>query len=107
MNEELATRHAKAARLCGKLKSCGSKFKHESFAKALRQSQYLNNSSNKKHDCEPYFCAFCLGWHIGRIFSEKELLLFSVIADMIDSGFEKKIGQRIEEDLVLDLIRKL
>jgi len=104
MNEELATVHSKAARLCGKTKSCGNKFKHESYSKAHRQCSYLNNSKNKKHDCEPYFCSFCLYWHIGRIFSQKELLLFSTIADMIDSELRKKQGVYLDETFVLSFI---
>lgn len=106
MNEELATQDAKAARLCGIDKSCGTKVKHPSFAKAASQCKWLNVSKNKKHDCEPYFCCFCSHWHVGRIFDKEQLLIFSTIADMMDDGLNKKKETRLDVAWLLSVIKK-
>lgn len=101
MNEEFVTLHTKAARACGKDKSCGDKFKHSSYATALKHANSLSISKNKRHDVEPYFCSFCWCWHVGRVFSLKELKTFSLIADMIDDGLVKVKGEMVDLSLFL------
>lgn len=53
--------------LCGQEKTCGSKHAYESEGEAERAAQAHNRWSERRHDVEPYPCAFCRKWHIGRV----------------------------------------
>jgi hypothetical protein len=49
-------------------RSCKSKVRHETKAKAVKAANRFNsnNQCKKKDQRKPYRCRFCEGWHIGR-----------------------------------------
>lgn len=104
MNEELATIHATAARLFGKDSACRTKVRHASYQKALSHATRLNLSPKKRHDNEPYFCSFCLHWHIGRILDREYLMLYFLVMSMIDSGAPKKTSIHLDVSAFIGLL---
>ena len=74
MDAKLRELHRKAGIACGKFNTCGTKKGYSTEEIALKFATSHNKWEKRKHDVEPYPCAFCGLWHIGRIMSEEELL---------------------------------
>jgi hypothetical protein len=73
MDERLRQLHLEAGLKCGQERTCGSKRRYESEPQAGRAAAAHNRWSERKHDVEPYPCAFCDRWHLGRVMSVEEL----------------------------------
>lgn len=73
MDEVIYNAHIKAGLAAGIEATCGKKQNHKDEESAMKASASLNKSKNKRHEVEPYPCAFCKGWHIGRKMSNEEL----------------------------------
>ena len=69
MDKELYNLHLEAGRKCGHGKTCGLKKKYETEADAIAASRCHNAWPRKRHEVEPYPCAFCGKWHIGGVMS--------------------------------------
>jgi hypothetical protein len=67
MDERLYELHLRAGRICGQEKTCGGKHAYEGEAEAERAAEAHNRWAERRHDVEPYPCAFCRKWHIGRV----------------------------------------
>lgn len=76
MEQELYDLHLQVGKLCGEDRTCGKKIKYDSEEFAGKASASLNKSKNKKHECEPYPCAFCEKWHIGGVMPIEKLRSF-------------------------------
>jgi len=73
MDKELYNLHLKAGNICGKERTCGVKQAYHTEREAEKGAMFHNNRSNSRHIVEPYPCAFCNKWHIGRVMSTKRL----------------------------------
>jgi len=73
MDELLHRLHLEAGRSCGRDSTCGKMRPYSSEAEALRAADAHNRWTERRHDVEPYPCAFCEQWHIGRVMSASEL----------------------------------
>lgn len=67
MNKELYDLHLKAGLKAGLEKTCGKKNKYSSFNSAVKAADSHNKWKDRRHDVEPYPCAFCQLWHVGNI----------------------------------------
>ncbi len=67
MDQYLHDLHLRAGQLSGREKTCGKKTRYASEALALKAAEAHNRWRMRKHDVEPYPCAFCREWHIGGI----------------------------------------
>lgn len=61
-------KHIEIGLLCGEQKTCGKKIRYLTEESATKSAEALNRrpEEKKKHDVEPYPCAFCANWHVGR-----------------------------------------
>jgi hypothetical protein len=59
--------HIRAGLASGAERTCGKKQKFKTEADATRASDAHNRWDKRKHDVEPYPCAFCSEWHIGGV----------------------------------------
>jgi hypothetical protein len=73
MDQHLHQLHLQAGRLCGPERTCGKKHAYATEAEAQRAADAHNRWSERRHDVEPYPCAFCDQWHIGRVMPVEEL----------------------------------
>lgn len=73
MEERIRQLHLEAGLRCGREHTCGNKQAYEGEADAGRAAVAHNRWTERKHDVEPYPCAFCERWHIGRIMTVDEL----------------------------------
>jgi hypothetical protein len=69
MDRETYNWHLEAGREAGIERTCGKKTKFADEEKAEKAATHHNSWQERKHDVEAYPCAFCGGWHIGRIMS--------------------------------------
>ncbi len=67
MDSRLYDLHLQAGRLSGEAKTCGRKARYLSEEIALAAASSHNLWKERRHDVEPYPCAFCGQWHIGGI----------------------------------------
>lgn len=67
MDPRLHNLHLQAGRLSGEAKTCGKKARYLSEDQALTAAASHNRWKERRHDVEPYPCAFCEQWHIGGI----------------------------------------
>ena len=67
MDPTLYNLHLHAGRLSGEAKTCGKKARYVSEELALASAASHNRWKERRHDVEPYPCAFCEQWHIGGI----------------------------------------
>lgn len=67
---EIATydRHIAAGLLAGRDATHGNKIDYKSEVSADKAAKKMNAKPTTRHLLEAYPCAFCRGWHIGRIF---------------------------------------
>jgi hypothetical protein len=76
MDDRTRQLHLIAGYAAGVEATCGNKQKHESEEAATKAANSLNRSGKARHEVEPYPCAWCHGWHIGRRMSDEELHSF-------------------------------
>jgi hypothetical protein len=67
MDERLYNLHLRAGLVSGREKTCGKKTAYAAEDEAVRASVAHNRWEKRRHDVEPYPCAFCKQWHIGRV----------------------------------------
>lgn len=67
MDTEIYNLHLEAGRKSGSEKTCGKKNKFVDEQAAQKAADAHNRWDKRKHDVEPYPCAFCSQWHIGNI----------------------------------------
>lgn len=75
MDAELVRLHLIAGKFCGVWFTCDGKSKHETEEIAAKVATKMNErpQHKKRYDVEPYPCAFCGKWHVGRKMSIEEL----------------------------------
>ncbi|GEM_PF-4998167 len=76
MDTTLYNLHLRAGQICGKDKTCAGKKPFDEEDAAQRAANAHNRWEGRRHDVEPYPCAFCEQWHIGRIMPIAELEAF-------------------------------
>lgn len=84
MTPELHQLHLEAGRRVGQEKTCGKKVKYADEAAGLKAAASHNKWKDRRHDVEPYPCAFCSQWHVGQIMPEE--LLQQIIGDECNCG---------------------
>jgi hypothetical protein len=67
MDQRLYDLHLRAGLISGREKTCGKKTPYDTEALAQKAADAHNRWKERKHDVEPYPCAFCQQWHIGGI----------------------------------------
>lgn len=81
MDQHLQQLHLHAGKICGRDATCGPperpKGKHETYEAAAKAAASLNRSGKARNTVEPYPCAWCSSWHIGREMSAQELVELS------------------------------
>jgi hypothetical protein len=73
MEPQLYQLHLDAGLRCGRARTCGTKQPYESELDAERAAAAHNRWKERRHDVEPYPCAFCEKWHVGRVMAMEEL----------------------------------
>ena len=73
MEEELRRLHLKAGEVAGRDKTCGKKHAYLTEEVAQKAANNHNKWKERRHDVEPYPCAFCKQWHIGGVMSVRVL----------------------------------
>jgi hypothetical protein len=81
MQDDIHQLHLEAGRICGQERTCGTKRPFEDEIAAQKAALAHNAWASRKHDVEPYPCAFCGKWHIGRVMSAVELQAIIASAD--------------------------
>lgn len=71
MDEETMQLHIAAGHFYGRDASCGNKIDYKSESSAQRAADAMMAKGSK--ELEPYPCAWCSGWHIGRKMTQEEL----------------------------------
>lgn len=79
MTPELLNLHLEAGRRVGQEKTCGKKTKYADEAAGIKAAASHNKWEKRRHDVEPYPCAFCNQWHVGQIMPVE--LLKQIIGD--------------------------
>jgi len=65
--EEVTYRlHLWAGIIAGRENTCDGKVDYKSEETATKAADEMNAKPSTRHELEPYPCAFCKGWHIGR-----------------------------------------
>jgi hypothetical protein len=77
MDAEIHGLHLEAGRKAGIERTCGKRIKYADETTAGKAAASLNRSPKKRHDVEPYPCAFCNQWHIGGIMPVEILRKFA------------------------------
>jgi len=67
MDTEIYNLHLEAGRKAGVERTCGKKARHPDEEQARKAAEAHNRWDKRHHDVEPYPCAFCGQWHIGRV----------------------------------------
>ena len=67
MDQEIYDLHIAAGRASGQNSTCGRKQAYETEEDAARAAVHHNQWKGRHHDVEPYPCAFCEKWHLGRV----------------------------------------
>ncbi len=68
--------HIRAGTLAGQEHTCGRKIDYRSEESAARGAAKMNAKPTTRNVLEPYPCAFCQGWHVGRTMSVEEMESF-------------------------------
>lgn len=66
MDERLYNLHLEAGRIAGQERTCGKKNAFADEPAAQKAADAHNRWDKRRHDVEPYPCAFCNQWHIGN-----------------------------------------
>ncbi len=77
MDAEIAKLHIAAGLKSGQEKTCGKKTAFADEASAQKAAGAHNRWEKRRHDVEPYPCAFCQKWHIGGIMPIEVLRSFA------------------------------
>jgi hypothetical protein len=58
--------------------SCGKKIDYKSYGSAERAAKAMNEKKDRVdyHELEPYPCAHCGGWHVGRLMLKAEIFRY-------------------------------
>jgi len=67
MDAYLYNLHLEAGRKSGPQQTCGRKQRYETEEAARAGADAHNRWDKRHHDVEPYPCAFCGKWHIGKV----------------------------------------
>jgi hypothetical protein len=67
MDERIKQLHLEAGHKSGREKTCGKKNAFVTEEAAQKAANTHNRWKERRHDVEPYPCAFCHEWHIGNI----------------------------------------
>lgn len=73
MDPYIHSLHIKAGTLAGVERTCGVKQRYPTEESASRASTAMNKKPTTRKELEPYPCAFCGLWHVGRKMSMAEL----------------------------------
>lgn len=75
MEEEIKRLHLKVGAMMNPARACGKKVDYRSEETASKAAEAMNARVNREgyHELEPYPCAHCGGWHIGRKMPIEEL----------------------------------
>jgi hypothetical protein len=73
MDPRIHDLHIKAGTLAGLERTCGVKQRYPTEEHAQRASDAMNKKPTTRKELEPYPCAFCHQWHVGRKMSLEEL----------------------------------
>lgn len=73
MDPEIHDLHIRAGRAVGRERTCGQKVAYGSEETASKAAASMNRKPKTRNVLEPYPCAFCGKWHIGRAMSREEL----------------------------------
>lgn len=65
--------HIRAGTRAGRERTCGKKVDYRSEESAEKAAARMNAKPTTRNTLEPYPCAFCHGWHVGRAMSLEEL----------------------------------
>lgn len=68
MDLDTYNKHINAGLLAGKDSTCGNKINYKSEGSAVKAADKMNAKPTTKNELEGYPCAFCNGWHVGRIY---------------------------------------
>ena len=91
MDQHLHDLHLKAGRVAGQEKTCGKKAAYASEEAATRAAAAHNRWDKRRHDVEPYPCAFCQQWHVGNIMPRS---LLEEMAEQHDASRESEARPR-------------
>lgn len=74
MDEETKRLHLTVGAMMNPTRACGKKVDYKSEETATKAADAMNGKSRPGyHELEPYPCAHCGGWHIGRKMPIEEL----------------------------------
>jgi len=73
MDKDLFDLHVAAGLRAGRERTCGAKIAYTTEESAARAAAAMNAKPTTRKPLEPYPCAFCHLWHIGRQMSLEEL----------------------------------
>lgn len=76
MEQSLYDLHINAGQKAGEEKTCGKKTRYATEETATKAAQSHNKWEKRRHDVEPYPCAFCQQWHVGGIMPREVLEKF-------------------------------
>lgn len=68
--------HIQAGTIAGREATCGTKVDYQSEETAAKAALTMNAKPRTRSVLEPYPCAFCHGWHIGRAMSVEDMRAF-------------------------------
>lgn len=99
MDESLKSLHLAVGALMNPARSCGKKIDYRSEETARKAADAMNLKTSRPgyHELEPYPCAHCGGWHIGRRMPEEELKRYAEEGLTLDGD-----GKRAEDGSTLD-----
>lgn len=75
MDRQEMNMHLTIGRAYGIEATCGNKVDYKKESSAARAATAMMDKGAK--ELEPYPCAFCFGWHIGRALTTEEKLAWS------------------------------
>jgi hypothetical protein len=90
MDSRIHQLHLQAGKKAGEERTCGSKNAFETEENAQKASDAHNKWKERRHDVEPYPCAFCHKWHIGKIMPVEVLELFA------EDGLYEALGEVVD-----------
>lgn len=73
MEEEIKQLHLRVGAMMNPARACGKKVDYRSEETATKAAEAMNSRETRTHELEPYPCAHCGGWHIGRKMPIEEL----------------------------------
>lgn len=74
MDPKIYDLHMEAGRICGWENTCMGKIPYDEEWQAILASMGHNMWDEKIHNCSHYPCYFCKLWHLGKGFSEEQMI---------------------------------